>query len=253
MPQVNLDIPVSPELQKALNGLECDALRIPKPSPLKITLPMGELHALTDLSKGIPNDCSMTFNLMLQLAPFLASITCLLRILKLLKPLVDVVTGLSKKPPSPPSPALIGEVADAAIELAPCFAMPAMVIPMAKDIICFIRAVLGCLLTQLKSVRDLLSGLSLRIEAAAGNDDLLATLHCAQENAQTSVDNLTQAIEPISALLALAEPIMKMAGMPSIQLQSPGASPQDLAALNTLIDTLQGVVDAIDALGICGS
>lgn len=252
MPQVTYDIPVSDELQNALNGLECDALAIPKPTPLKITLPMGELHALSDLSKGIPNDCSMTFNLMLQLAPFLASITCLLRILKVLKPLTDIVTGLTKVPPQPPASA-IQDLASAVIEVAPCFAMPAAVVPFAKDIICFIRAVLACLLTQLKSVRDMLSGLQLRIEAAAGNDDLLATLQCAQNNAQASVDNLTQAIEPIGAIISLASPILQMAGMPSLSLQTPGASPQDLQALNALVDTLQGVVDAIDELGICGS
>lgn len=249
MPQVSYDIPVSAELQDALNGLECTALRIPKPSPLKITLPMGELHALNDISKGIPNDCSMTFNLMLQLAPFLASITCLLRMLKLLKPLVDIVTGL----PKPPSPTLLKDFADAAVELAPCFAMPAMVIPFAKDIICFIRAVLACLLTQMKSVRDMMSGLALRIEAAAGNDDMLATLQCAQQNAQNSAASLTQAIEPIGAIIQLASPVLQMAGMPSLSLQSPGASPQDLAGLNAVIDTLQGVVDSIDAMGICAS
>jgi hypothetical protein len=102
-------------------------------------------------------------------------------------------------------------------------------------------------------VRNLLSGLQLRIEAASGNDDLLATLNCAQENAQTSVENLTQAIEPISALLELAGPILEMAGLPSISLQAPGAPPQDLAGLDALIETLKDVVSTIDALGICGS
>ena len=248
MPAVNIDIPVTEKLQKALDVQPCDVLRIPQPTPLKITLPAGELHALTDLSKGVPNDCSMTFNLMLQLAPFLASITCLLRILKLLKPLIDIVKGL----PVPPVKA-VEDFTAAAIELAPCLVMPANVVPFAKDIICFIRAVLACLLTQLKSVRDLMSGLQLRMEAATGNDDLMATIQCAQQNAQASVNNLTQAIEPISALLELANPVMQMAGMPSISLQTPGASPQDLAALGALIDTLQGVVDAIDELGICGA
>jgi hypothetical protein len=248
MPQVNLDIPVSDSLQKALNGLECDALRIAPATPLKIKLPMGELHALTDLSKGIPNDCSMSFNLMLQLAPFLASITCLVRILKLVKSLIDVVNGLPT-----PSPSVLKDFAGAAEEVAECFFMIAAIPQFAKDLLCFIRAVLACLLAQLKSVRDLLSGLQLRLEAAAGNDDLLATLQCAQQNAQASIDNLTQAIEPISALLALAEPIFKMAGVGSISLQSPGASPQDLQGLNSLIDVLQGVVDAIDEMGICGN
>jgi hypothetical protein len=44
-----------------------------------------------------------------------------------------------------------------------------------------------------------------------------------------------------------------MAGMPSLSLQSPGASPQDLAGLRAVVDTLQAVVDAIDEMGICGS
>ena len=251
MTQVDIDIPVSPELQQALNTISCEAQGITKPSaPLKITLPSGDtLQAFTDLSKGIPNDCSMTFNLMLQLAPFLASITCLLRILKLLKPLVDIVKSI---PGAPPVKAM-EEFAEASVELLPCLLMPAAVIPFAKDIICFIRAVLHCLVRQLESVRNLLSGLQLRIEAASGNDDLLATLNCAQENAQTSVENLTQAIEPISALLELAGPILEMAGLPSISLQAPGAPPQDLAGLDALIETLQDEVSTIDALGICGS
>jgi hypothetical protein len=239
---VDIDIPVSASLQDALNVPECVDLGFPLAKPLSIQLPSGDaLKAFTDLSKGIPNDCSMTFNLMLQLAPFLASITCLLRLLKLIKPLIDIVQGLTKVPPAPPVKA---------IDLAPCLLMPLNVIPFAKDLICFIRAVLNCLLMQLKSVYQLMSGLQLRIEAATGNDDLLATLDCAQKNAQKSVDNLTQAIDPIATLLELAGPILGMAGMPSISLNTPGASPQDLAGLKALIDTLQAVVDAIDALGL---
>jgi hypothetical protein len=253
MTSVNLDIPVAADLQQAFDVPPCSELSIPMPSPLKITLPSGdELKAFTDLSKGIPNDCSMTFNLVLQLAPFLASITCLLRLLKLIKPLVDIVQGLTKKPPAPPV-AAVEEFAAAAIDLAPCFLMPAGVIPFAKDIICFIRALLNCLLTQLKSVRDLLEGIGLRIEAAAGNEDLLAALQCAQQNAQTSAASLSQAIDPISTLLELANPIMEMAGMPTISLTPPAAGAADLAGLNAVIETLQDVVSTIDALGICGT
>jgi hypothetical protein len=253
MTQVNLDIPVSAELQDAFNVPPCSELSIPMPSPMKIQLPSGdELKAFTDLSKGIPNDCSMTFNLVLQLAPFLASITCLLRLLKLIKPLVDIITGLTKVPPAPPASA-VEEFAAAAIDLAPCFLMPAGVIPFAKDIICFIRALLNCLLTQLKSVRDMIEGLGLRVEQAQGNGDLLATLQCAQQNAQTSAANLTQAIDPIAGLLELANPIMQMAGMQPISLTMPAGGSQDVEGLNAVINVLQGVVSDIDALGICAS
>lgn len=243
-----IDIPVKPDLQKALDLKPCEALRIPSPKPLKVRLPVsGELQAFTDLSKGIPNDCSMSFNLMLQIAPLLASMDCLLKILKLLKPIVALVTN------PPPTPALIKDVVDAAAEVAPCFTMVQLPF-FGKDILCLIRAVLRCLLQQLTSVRDLLSGLSLRMEAAAGNDDLLETLQCAQKNAQASVDNLTQAIEPLTVVLGLAGPVLQLAGLPDIALKTPGASPQDLEGLNALIDTLQAVVDAIDDAtgGICG-
>jgi len=162
------------------------------------------------------------------------------------------VQGLTKAPPKPPVKA-VEDFAAAAIDLAPCLLMPAGVIPFAKDIICFIRAVLACLLTQLKSVYNLAQGLQLRIEAAEGNDDLLAQLNCAQKNAFKSAQNLQQAIDPIATLLDLANPIMEMAGMPSISLQTPGASPQDLAGLKAVIDALQEVVDMIDSLGICGA
>lgn len=249
MTQVNIDIPVSNELQQMLNLPDCPEISIPVGKPLKITLPSGDsLQSFTDLSKGIPNDCSMTFSLVLQLAPFLASITCLLRILKLLKPLIDIVKGL----PVPPASA-VEEFTAAAVDLAPCLLMPAAVLEFAKDIICFIRALLHCLVTQLQSVYNIMSGLQLQIDAAAGNDDLLGSLQCAQKNAQSSVDNLTQAIEPVSALLQLAGPIMSMAGLPSLSLPGPGASPQDLAGLQTLISTLQGVVSAIDEMGICAN
>jgi hypothetical protein len=245
---LKIDIPIKADLQKAFDLKPCQALRIPTPKPLKVRLPVtGQLQAFTDLSKGIPNDCSMSFNLLLQIAPLLASMDCLLKILKLLKPIVDLVTN------PPPTPKAIKDVVDAAAELAPCFTMVQLPF-FGKDILCLIRAILRCLLQQLTSVRDLLSGLTLRLEAAAGNDDLLATLQCAQENAQASVDNLTQAIEPVTVLLALAGPVLKIAGLPDIELQTPGASPQDLEGLNALIDTLQGVVDAIDNAtgGICG-
>jgi hypothetical protein len=251
----SIDIPLSADLQKAFDLEPCEALGIPMPSPLKVTLPSGAaLHALTDMSKGIPNDCSMSFNLMVQIAPFLAAIECPLKMLKLLKPLVDVITGLAKAPPEPPTPELIGDVVAAAAELSGCFLMPANLLPMCKDILCLIRAVLNCLMMQLKSVRDLMSGLQLRLEAAQDNEDLLAAVECAQKNGQVSMQNLTQAIEPVSAVIGLLSPILEMAGMPEIQL-TPQAPPEDLEALDAIVDTLQAVVDAIDDItgGICAA
>ena len=92
---------------------------------------------------------------MLQIAPLLASMECVLKILKLLKPLVDVVTNL----PMPPVKA-VQEFAKAAVDLAPCFLIPtpASMIPFVRDILCLILRVLNCLLGQLKTLMAMMGG-----------------------------------------------------------------------------------------------
>jgi hypothetical protein len=253
---VQIDIPVSKSLQDALDIDPCSVVKLPLPTPLKVELPMGgSLNGLVDMSKGIPNDCSMTFSLLLQLAPLMAAIECPLRMLKLLKPLVEIIKGL----PGPPSPSLLSDFAEAAFELAECFLVFAKIPAFIRDVLCLIRAVLNCLITQLTSVRDVMNGLSLRIGEAQGNPDLLATLNCAQQNANTSAQALTQAIDPIAAIIALIQPIAEIGGVNlNLSLSTPSAPPQDVAALNDLINILQGVVDAIDEItsalpgGSCG-
>jgi hypothetical protein len=242
---VNIDIPVSASVQDALNIPACSTLALPMPKPLKVTLPSGaEMKALVDMSKGIPNDCSMSFNLMLQMAPVLAAMECPMKILKLLKPMVDIVKNL----PTPPVSA-VQEFADAAIDLAPCFAMIAQIPVFVKDLLALVRAILNCLLGQIRTVRDLMKGLSLRMGEAEGNPDLLATLQCAQDNAQASMQALTQGIDPIAGVLTLVSTVASIAGMSlDISLSTPSADPSDLAAIDALIDTLQGVVDVLDQI-----
>jgi hypothetical protein len=249
MPNVNIDIPVSPELQQALDGLSCESISLQSASPLQIQLPIGvPLVALNDLSKGIPDDCSMSFNLMLQLAPFMASIACLVRLLKVVDSLVKMVTGLAKVPPDLSA---AGALAAAAGDLTThCIPIVAAIPAFARDLLCFIRTVLKCVVSNLKSVESMLTSLQLRIADAEGNQDLLDTLNCAQGNAFTTIDNLNQSIQPISAFLALAQPIFGIAGMQSISIPT-GASPQSLEALTDLIAVLQGVVTVIDDMGIC--
>src|SRR4029453_17343833 len=98
----NIDIELEPELEQLFELPPCNIVSLPEPSPITINLPTGgSLKAITDISKAIPNDCSMTFNLMVQIAPLLASMDCLLKILGLLKPLVDMMDALkSLQPPS---------------------------------------------------------------------------------------------------------------------------------------------------------
>lgn len=249
-----IDIPVSASVQHALDLPPCIDIGIPKPSPLKLKLPTGgSLQAIADVSKGIPTDCAMTMDLMLQLAPLLASIECPLKMLKVLGPLTEVVTGLLNPPP--PLDA-VKKLTDAVIELGPCLGLVipgGSMVPFVKDLLCLIRKILHCLLGQLRSIHDLLTGLQLSFDAAQGNDDLLATLQCSKENADAAISNVTQAIEPVSALLTLMSPLFEIAQMPPLQLSLPGTTPTDAESLTPIIDTLQGLVDAIDDAtgGIC--
>jgi hypothetical protein len=245
MPAINLDIPVSAELQKALDLPSCDFLALPKAKPLTLSLPSGmKIQAINDLSKAVPTDCSMSFSLLLQMSPFLAAIDCPLKILGLVKPLTDIVNGL----PFPPVEAVV-EFGKAATKVAECFVAltPAGWIPFICDLLTLIKTVLSCLLQQMETLMNLMGGLSLQIQAAADNPDLLAQLQCAQDNADAAAAGMVSAIEPIGAILALASPIFGIAGIEAISISPPGggAAAADMAPT---IQTLKDVLNTIDTV-----
>jgi hypothetical protein len=250
-----LDIPVPEKLRKALSAPKCIDLSLPKPKKLTVTLPSGAaLTALSNAGQNIPNDCSLTFSLMLQIAPLMGSMECVLKILKLLKPLSDAVTS------PPPTPALIKEIVKAVADLAPCFLMltPAGMIPFVRDILCLILKVLNCLIGQLKTMSKLLGGLAINLKQAESGDnpdpELISTLKCAQQNVLTSMGHLMQGFGPLQAILDLAGPFMSIAGVQAIQMPALGKA-EDVESVNNVLNTLQDVVNTIqeivDGLGGC--
>jgi hypothetical protein len=254
------DIPVPVDLKKAFDIPPCEEIKLPSPEPLSITLPTGgSLKALTDISKGIPNDCSMTFNLMLQIAPFLAASDCLFKLLGIVAPLIDVIKGLGP----PPNPLKLGKAIPkflkAAEKLAPCLlaVTGAPLIPFIKDLLCLILKALNCFLGQMKSILAIMKGLEIQLDAAksAGNFELQRTVECAQENATLAAQNLTRSLEPLGAILALAQPLMELAGIPDTIKIAPPVAGADVAAFEGTIRDIQGVVGTIqvvaDALGGC--
>jgi hypothetical protein len=250
----DIDIPVPDEIARALAAPRCLDVKLPAPQQLQLTLPSGgRLTALTDLGKGIPNDCSLTFSLMIQLGPILASLDCVIKILKLLKPLSDAVTS------PPPGPGTIKDIVEAAADLAPCFLMvtPAGMLPFVKDILCLILKALRCLIGQLDTLLRLTKGIEVNLEVAraAGNADLVATLECARGNAEISAQHLLQAFEPILVLLDMVEPLTAIAGIDAVKLPALGGG-SDVAALETALDALRTGADTLqavtDALGGCG-
>jgi hypothetical protein len=235
-----IDVELPPALAKLVEKPVC--IPMPKVGKAELTLPSGgKLKGVVDITKGIPDDCSLNFSLVLQLAPFMASIECLVKVLKLIKPLIDVVKSLGPPPDPVKLPKAIKDFLDAAKDLAPCLLIPtpANMVPFVRDILLLIIKLLKCLTQQLKSIVNLMGGLALQISSAQseGNADLLATLQCAQEDAQASAAHMMSSFEPILVLLSLAEPFLGIAGVNPIKTPQLG-SDTDLQALQSSVDTL---------------
>ena len=224
-------------------------VRLPQAKLPQIRLPTGgSIKGITDFTKGIPSDCSLNFSLALQLAPIMASIECLVKILALIKPLIEVIKAV-------PDPikisAAVPDFLKAAEALAPCLLVPTplAMIPFVKDILAMLIAMLRCLIQQLRSVVNLLDGLEQSIAKAreGGNVELLSALQCAKENAHIAAAGTMQGIEPIKVVLTLAGTFMELAGIPAITLPDLGAT-QDLAALKSALNTLQGIIDTMQQI-----
>jgi hypothetical protein len=170
-----------------------------------VHLPTGSiLHPIVE-SAETSVDCSMTADLQRQIAPWLASIECLLRILALLKPLIDVVEHLPT-----PSPSALQEFVKAAVDLQPCLLMSttASALPLVHDLLC----------------------LSLR------------SLECLSDRAAPPSE-LARAAEGIQGVLDLGRPFFAVAGLAPIRLSvlaDPSALSSDIQALRSAVDALGG-------------
>jgi hypothetical protein len=255
MMDVPIEVPLPESLQKVLAAPIC--VPLPKPGKAEIHLPTGgTLKGIVDITKGIPDDCSLNFSLILQLAPLLASIECLVKVLQLIKPLIDVVKGLGPPPDLIKLGNAIPEFLKAAEALLPCLAVPTPVvmIPFVRDILLLIIKLLNCIVGQLKSILAVMGGLALQISAARteGNTELMAALQCAQDNANVSAQHMMSAIDPVLVILSLAEPFLGIAGVDPIKTPTIGSA-EDIEGLQKVVDTLGELTKALqlvaDALG----
>jgi hypothetical protein len=240
-----IDIALPDELTQALTPV---CIPLPKVGSSSLTLPTGQsLQGMADFTRSFPTDCSMQFNLILQLAPLMGSMECLLRVLKF----IGVVVGLLKNISSPLDlVTAAGKIVSAANDIEKCVAIAVPGIPICtflKDLLTLISTMLICVSKELGSVLKILGGLSIQISAAeaSGNSDLLAALNCAQQNAATSADATMQSIQPVVVLLTLAGTFMELAGQ-SLNVTIPSAVPSgDLQAMQTLVDDLGTVATVI--------
>jgi hypothetical protein len=254
----NMDIQVSADLQELFDLPACTEVSLPPPTQLKVQLPGGAtLSAFSDISKGIPTDCAMTFSLLMQIAPFLAATDCVVKVLKLVQTVVDTLKSVTSPFSLVSAIPKIIKAAEPVVECALSFT-PAGLIPFIRDLLCLILKFLKCFLDQMKSMLRILTQIEnqLSLANAAGNTDLITALQCAQGNAQTQAAHLTAAIAPVAVILDLAGTLMQIVGVKPIKL--PGTSgPTDLASLQEVVKVIQEVVATIqiaaDALGGCDS
>lgn len=251
-----MDIPIKVPLPERLNELLAEPICVQLPPPAKVELNLptgGKIQGLVDITNAIPTDCSLSFSLLLQLGPILANLDCLFKIIRVLEPMIKVVTAL-------PNMIEVGKAMPKLVEAVPplveCIAkFLGLGLPLfLRDLLLLIIKILNCVVGQLKSILAVMGGLSLQIQSAqsAGNSELLAALQCAQDNAATSAGHSLSAIDPVLALLSLAEPMLGVAGVNPIKIPAIG-SDTDIAALQTVVTTLDELTQVLqlvaDGLG----
>jgi len=194
---------------------------------VSITLPTGDKLVASPTLRTQSNACSAASRLQMQLAPWVASMTCQLAVLKLLKPLIVIVQRL----PAPP-PNAIEEFMEAAAEVQPCFAAatPAGVLPFVRELLCLSIQSLGCLRRNLQTI---------------------AQLSSAGAVTPAEVSSVVGSYQPITSLLELASGLFAIAGItvPHAPQLAPGldtaALAQDDAIVAAFAATLQTLVDAL--------
>lgn len=247
-----LDIELPEELTKALTPPACVDLRLPKPSLGEIRLPTGgRIQAIPDITKGIPDDCAMNASIALQLAPMMASMECLLKVLKFLGTLISVFDKLSKGA-VPAIPGGLVEIVNAGLDLKDCVDMvigPLKMLQFVKDLLLLIAKMLRCAVQALKSVIAIMDGLEIDIASAKmnGNDALLQQLECSKENAELAAAGAMTQVEPVLVLLSLASPFFGIAGQDSISVPSIG-SETDIDSLKSVVETLDITATTVQAI-----
>jgi len=218
-----------------------------------INLPMGiQLQAIADLSKGPPTNCALLHNLMVQLMPTLAGLNCILKILNVIGAMEGMLQGLIKVPA--PDFSKVGDVLSAIGDMSECLNIvlgPVPVIQTIKDILNLIISFLLCFVQAMESILKFQAGIDLN--SAQGNPALLASMQCANDNAQASMRAMMLALAPIEPLFQMIQPLIKISQLP-IQLPSiaevTGAQNIEagLEKLGAMLTEMKQIVAAIPAV-----
>lgn len=238
MSNTPIDVPLPDNVKQFLATPQCLDIQFPPPEKLQVCLPFGgKIQGIVDATKTIPDDCSLSFSILLQLPPLMASLGCFIKILKLVKPLMDVIQAVGNPTKLP---AAIPAFIQAAEDVLGCVLQIPLGVPQfVRDLLLLIAKFLTCLSQSLKSIANLMGGLQLSIATAQQNNntELLAQLQCAQQSAQNQAAGMMGQMDVIATILELAEPLFGIAGVPSITIPT-GVSASDVQAISTTADTM---------------
>lgn len=200
----------------------------------------AELTGFLNFADGTPSDCKLTFNLLIQLGPLLAASACLLKLLEVMGAILEFFKAA-------PDPFSMGDKALELVpkleELIPCIPplSPLNIAIMIKGMLELVISFFSCFLSQLKSILEFQATIDLSM--AEGNPALQATLECARDNAQVSMDHLLQSIEPLKPILGS---VTSVGGVAGIDLELPDLS--NISMEGGAEEAVSSVEEAVDAL-----
>jgi hypothetical protein len=209
-----------------------------------------DLKGFVDIAAGPPTDCKVTFNLMIQLAPLLASMACLFKILDVISKLKDFATATTDLPNVSKVLEAVPKLVDSIAKLEGC--IPPLQLPrlalMLKGMLQLVISFLSCFLTQLDSLIEFRA--SLDFAAADGNPVLRESLMCADANVDAAQVNLLKSLEPLVPLMDVVGMVGGVAGIPVdipdfAAMSAGGDVHESIGSVRQAIDTLQAVADGI--------
>ena len=210
----------------------------------------AELKGLRRSLARSGNRLPLTFNLLLQLTPLVASMACLLKLLNFVGK-IRTSLNAATDPPFNKLPEAAKGVLEAVAELQPCIPIfvPGQLVIMLKGILQPVVNVLSCFINQLESLLKFEA--SIDLNAADGNPALTVALECARGNAKTSKDNLMASLQMLQPLLTMiphagidgeAVPVT----LPDFASISASADASDaVAPLKEAIDSLKATIDKL--------
>jgi len=221
------------------------------PQSSTMTLPGGgQLVGMVDLPKGMNDDCHVSFNLMLQLGPFLGATECLVKVLNLCKWIIDFVKTVPGVVTSPNKLLeKLEELPPIADDVLKCVTdwSPIGICAFVKDILKMISKFLGCIIDLLHSILQQQIGLQIKIGQAQGNPALLEVLNASQQCTAVMTQQAMNSCQPVFTTLKLIEPFLEMVGagglnLPSVDNLTGGAAEPVLTVLSDVKSIIDGVI-----------